>query len=75
MKTLLLVFLLQFSVQTNLAPVPMLPATYVYVCENGKTEVYHLGSCSALNRCKHQVSKITLADAKARGLRVCGTCR
>lgn len=73
MKILILSLLLLVA-KPQAAPLPVALPTYVYVCENGKTEVYHLGYCSALNRCKHEVSKITLSAAKARGLRVCGTC-
>jgi len=45
----------------------------VYVCANGTTEVYHLSTnCGALQRCSHEHVKMTRAEARADGLRVCG---
>jgi hypothetical protein len=47
----------------------------VYICDNGKTSVYHINSgCSALGRCKHGVSKMKESEAKGIGLRACKKC-
>jgi hypothetical protein len=45
----------------------------VYICNNGKTEVYHLNKeCSALKRCTHGIRPMTLSEAKNKRLRLCG---
>ena len=47
----------------------------VYICENGKTLVYHASqSCSALNRCKAVVCKMKKSAAKNEGKRVFKVC-
>lgn len=46
----------------------------VYVCENGRTEVYHGYQCRGLSRCTHSVSTITVSQAQNRGLRPCKFC-
>lgn len=47
----------------------------VYICDNGKTVVYHISqNCSALNRCKAGVSKMKESAAKNEGKRVCKVC-
>jgi len=61
----------------------MLPGNYhkaakpdmVYICDNGKTEVYHTSKdCKAILKCKHDIKEMTLADAKKKGLRKCKLC-
>ncbi|MCP4179525.1 MAG: hypothetical protein GY756_17330 [bacterium] len=51
----------------------------VYVCENGRTKVYHTNSrCHALKRCGYKVSEISLNTARQRRLRKCrsrGGCK
>ncbi|MCJ8288446.1 MAG: hypothetical protein HRT58_00325 [Crocinitomicaceae bacterium] len=47
--------------------------TYVYMCVNGKTEVYHVNrQCRGMKQCKHTIKKLTLEAAKAKELRLCG---
>jgi hypothetical protein len=47
----------------------------VYVCNNGKTLVYHVSSgCAALGRCRSGVSKLSISEAKSSNLRVCKRC-
>jgi hypothetical protein len=51
-------------------------ASNVYVCNNGKTEVYHVNkNCSALKRCSHEIKEVSESDAiNKRQLRKCKTC-
>ena len=47
----------------------------VYMCANGKTEVYHGNrDCVALRRCSHEVRSLTASQAQANGLRGCMKC-
>ncbi len=48
----------------------------VYICDNGNTEVYHIKkTCSALQRCKHEIITVTLKEAIDKyGKRACKTC-
>ncbi|MDO7885990.1 SH3 domain-containing protein [Hymenobacter cheonanensis] len=47
----------------------------VYVCGNGRTEVYHSSEdCSAMRRCTYQTLVMTQREAQASGLRGCMKC-
>ena len=42
----------------------------VYICDNGRTKVYHMKtSCSLMRRCKHSVRKTSRSQAIKEGLR------
>ena len=67
MKTLFYSFLLTFLVSF----MPSGDQT-VYICNNGKTEVYHVNSsCYSLKRCTHEIIKMYESEAKAKGKRQC----
>ncbi len=66
-----LLFTTALLVLTSFAPTS--EDTNVYICDNGKTEVYHLDkNCSALRKCTHGVKPLKLSEAKAKKLRLCG---
>jgi hypothetical protein len=47
----------------------------VYICGNGRTEVYHsTESCSAMRRCTYQTLVMSQREAQASGLRGCMKC-
>jgi len=47
----------------------------VYVCGNGRTEVYHsTESCAAMRRCTYQTLVMSEREAQASGLRGCMKC-
>ena len=47
----------------------------VYLCDNGKTIVYHSSTdCPAMRRCTHQVRSLSVSEAKASGHRECMKC-
>lgn len=47
----------------------------VFVCMNGSTSVYHVSEkCGALNRCSHKIKKMSVPEAKEKGLRACRVC-
>ena len=47
----------------------------VYICNNGRTEVYHGSeSCSAMNRCTYATKVASTSEARSLGLRVCMKC-
>ncbi|MCB2410752.1 hypothetical protein [Hymenobacter lucidus] len=47
----------------------------VYICGNGRTEVYHASEgCSAMNRCTYQTLIMRTKEAQASGLRECMKC-
>jgi hypothetical protein len=47
----------------------------VYVCGNGRTEVYHSSEdCSAMRRCTYQTLVMSQREAQASGLRGCMKC-
>jgi hypothetical protein len=47
----------------------------VYICNNGRTEVYHSSeSCSAMNRCTYATRVTSAGEARASGLRECMKC-
>ena len=50
------------------------PSRQVYICNNGKTTVYHLDKdCHALrDRCTHGVVPMGLGEAQEKGLKLCG---
>jgi len=70
---------------TSLAPRPT-PASHraspkvatgpkVYICGNGRTEVYHSSeNCSAMRRCTYQTLVMSQREAQASGLRGCMKC-
>jgi hypothetical protein len=47
----------------------------VYICGNGRTEVYHsTESCAAMRRCTYQTLVMSEREAQASGLRGCMKC-
>lgn len=47
----------------------------VYICNNGRTEVYHNSEdCSAMRRCTYQTKVATTGEARGLGLRECMKC-
>lgn len=47
----------------------------VYVCGNGRTEVYHSSTdCAAMRRCTYQTLVMSQREAQASGLRGCMKC-
>jgi hypothetical protein len=47
----------------------------VYICNNGRTEVYHNSEdCSAMRRCTYQTKVATTSEARDSGLRECMKC-
>lgn len=47
----------------------------VYICGNGRTEVYHSSEdCSAMRRCTYQTLVMSQREAQASGLRGCMKC-
>lgn len=50
-------------------------AEYVYICYSKTAKVYHSTSyCSGLNRCTHEIKKITKQGAIDLGRRSCKIC-
>ncbi|UOG74568.1 SH3 domain-containing protein [Hymenobacter tibetensis] len=46
-----------------------------YICNNGRTEVYHNSEdCSAMRRCTYQTKIATTSEARNSGLRECMKC-
>jgi uncharacterized protein YgiM (DUF1202 family) len=49
--------------------------TQVYICGNGRTEVYHSSEdCAAMRRCTYQTLVMTQHEAQSSGLRGCMKC-
>ncbi len=45
----------------------------VYICNSKGAKKYHLKEfCRGLSACKHEVVKVTLKEAKEKGLELCG---
>lgn len=67
-----LLFITLASLSLSFTPSTTQTST-AYICDNGKTKVYHLDShCFALKRCTHGVVKMTVPQAKGKGLHLCG---
>ena len=68
MKSILILALLTLSLSFNTR------SRQVYICNNGKTTVYHLDKdCRALrDRCTHGVVPMGLGEAQEKGLKLCG---
>lgn len=48
-------------------------STTVYICNNGKTNKYHLKeNCRGLSNCSYKIKKTTLDKAKNEGKTLCG---
>lgn len=48
-------------------------ADNVYICNSKGAKKYHLKEfCRGLSACKHEVLKVTLKEAKEKGLDLCG---
>lgn len=48
-------------------------AENVFICNSKSAAKYHYSpTCRGLNACKHEIIKITLEDAQARGFGLCG---
>ena len=63
-KLLILISLLVFTTQDN----PL-----VFICDSATAEVYHLDEkYQGLQKCKHEIKKISIEEAIARKLRLCG---
>jgi hypothetical protein len=53
----------------------MITGPKVYICGNGRTEVYHsTESCAAMRRCTYQTLVMSEREAQASGLRGCMKC-
>lgn len=47
--------------------------TDVYICNSKSSKKYHFKeTCRGLNACKHEIIKISLKEAKEKGLEICG---
>jgi len=45
----------------------------VYICNSKYAAKYHYSeTCRGLNACKHEIIKMTLKEAKAKGFDLCG---
>lgn len=65
-KILLLLICITLTSFTNVAD-------DVYICKSKGAKKYHLKEfCRGLNACKKEVVKVTLKEAKAKGLDLCG---
>ncbi|TGE22698.1 hypothetical protein [Hymenobacter metallicola] len=64
------------KVKAKVAPRPAVSSgPKVYICGNGRTEVYHASEgCSAMNRCTYQTLIMRTKEAQASGLRECMKC-
>ncbi|WP_291151749.1 hypothetical protein [Flavobacterium sp. UBA7680] len=63
------VLLLIFMTLTSFIDV----ADNVYICNSKGAKKYHLKEfCRGLGACKHEIIKVTLKQAKERGLDLCG---
>jgi len=50
------------------------PTATVLICESKSAYAYHAYECSGLRRCRHTISKVSLADAKNAGYKPCKIC-
>lgn len=48
--------------------------TMVLICKSKSAYAYHSHYCSGLNRCRSEVSKISIEQAKSRGYKACKIC-
>jgi hypothetical protein len=63
-KLLIIISLLGFTTQDN---------PTVFICDSAASEVYHLDEkCEGLQRCKHEIKKISKEEAIAKKHRLCG---
>jgi len=82
MIRILLALLLSFTFLTSgtqtlaVTKLVVARASTVYICNNGRTQVYHVSKdCSALKRCTHEIKEVSESDAiKKWQLRKCKTC-
>lgn len=82
MIRIVLALLLSFTLSTSNTQAPAVvkavhpKASTVYICNNGKTQVYHVNkNCSALKRCTHEIKEVSESDAINKWkLRKCKTC-
>ena len=67
MRFLLAAFILTIGISA--APTQ---ASNVYICVSPGSKKYHGNrNCSGLNRCTHRIDRVSLQDAKDRGLENC----
>ena len=51
------------------------PDTSVYFCDSSTSVAYHASeNCKGLNKCTHNIIRITVNDAIGRGKRACKIC-
>jgi uncharacterized protein YgiM (DUF1202 family) len=63
------------SATTHRVAPKMTTGPKVYICGNGRTEVYHsTESCAAMRRCTYQTLVMSQREAQASGLRGCMKC-
>jgi hypothetical protein len=63
------------SATTRRVAPKMIAGPKVYICGNGRTEVYHsTESCAAMRRCTYQTLVMSQREAQASGLRGCMKC-
>lgn len=44
----------------------------VYICDNGKTNVYHVNRlCPRLEKCKYKTATMSMSSAKSQGMTKC----
>jgi hypothetical protein len=46
----------------------------VFICMSSNAYAYHDHYCQGLNRCTHDVYKITVSEAVGKGYKACGYC-
>lgn len=50
------------------------PETYVLICQSKTAKAYHSHNCKGLDRCTHEIVKVTLEEAQQMGRTPCGFC-
>ncbi|MGR6087358.1 MAG: hypothetical protein ACU4F9_04240 [Arcticibacter sp.] len=46
----------------------------VLICESPNAVAYHAGYCRGLQRCTHNVARVSVTDAQKYGYRACQIC-
>lgn len=47
---------------------------YVLICVSPTAHSYHIGQCRGLQKCTHEIKKVTLSEAQQMGRKPCGFC-
>jgi len=48
--------------------------TIVLICESSNAVAYHAAYCNGLQKCTHNVARVSIAHAESRGYRACQIC-